>query len=37
MRAAELIHHRFPWEIAPGVPADDADHDGHEVEWGRAA
>jgi hypothetical protein len=22
MTAEELIHHTFPWELAPGVPAD---------------
>ena len=25
MTAEQLIHHTFPWEIAPGVPADGFD------------
>lgn len=25
MTAIELIHHRFDWEIIPGVPKDDTD------------
>jgi hypothetical protein len=23
MTTIELLHHRFPWEFAPGVPADE--------------
>ncbi len=25
MTAQDLLHHRFPWEIAPGVAREDAD------------
>lgn len=27
MTATDLLHHTFPWEIAPGVPAEEGRDD----------
>lgn len=41
MRARELIHHRFPWELVPGVPAAESPADDEDDEpragWTSAA